>query len=163
MKASAGHRAGTGFLLVVLSGSLLGQVPVPSQADGGLQPGASAAPVANPQAPSDSKPHDNSFIIGNDDVLSISVWKETDLSRSIPVRSDGKISLPLIGELQAAGLTPLQLEKDIAGKLKGFMTDPEVTVMVQQINSEKFNILGQVARPGSYSLALAKTVVDATS
>jgi polysaccharide export outer membrane protein len=66
-----------------------------------------------------------------------------------------------VGEVQAAGRTPLQLEKEIADKLKEFITDPEVTVMVQQINSQKFNILGQVARPGSFPLTLTTTVLDA--
>ena len=82
-------------------------------------------------------------MIGNDDVLAINVWKEPDISRSIPVRSDGKISLPLVGEVQAAGRTPLKLEQDIAAKLKSYISEPEVTVMVQQINSQKFNILGK--------------------
>jgi polysaccharide export outer membrane protein len=108
-----------------------------------------------------AKPHDDSFVIGNDDVLAINVWKEPDISRSIPVRSDGKISLPLVGEVQAAGLTPLKLEKDIAGKLKNYISEPEVTVMVQQVNSQKFNILGQVVRPGSYGIANSPTVLDA--
>ena len=108
-----------------------------------------------------AKPHDDSFVIGNDDVLAINVWKEPDISRSIPVRSDGKISLPLVGEVQAAGLTPLKLEKDIATKLKNFISEPEVTVMVQQVNSQKFNILGQVVRPGSYVIANSPTVLDA--
>jgi polysaccharide biosynthesis/export protein len=105
--------------------------------------------------------HDNSFVIGNDDVLAISVWKEPDISRSIPVRSDGKISLPLAGEVQAAGQTPLKLEEDIASKLRNFISEPEVTVIVQQINSQKFNILGQVVRPGSYPIANSPTVLDA--
>jgi polysaccharide biosynthesis/export protein len=108
-----------------------------------------------------AKPHDDSFVIGNDDVLAINVWKEPDISRSIPVRSDGKISLPLVGEVQAAGLTPLKLEKDIAGKLKNYISEPEVTVMVQQVNSQKFNILGQVVKPGSYVIANSPTVLDA--
>ncbi len=105
--------------------------------------------------------HDNSFVIGANDVLAINVWKEPDISRSVPVRSDGKISLPLAGEVQAAGLTPLKLEQDIAGKLQSFISEPEVTVIVQQINSKKFNILGMVARPGSYSLTNSSTVLDA--
>jgi len=108
-----------------------------------------------------SKPHDNTFVIGNDDVLAINVWKEPDISRSIPVRSDGKISLPLVGELQAAGQTPQQLEQLIAGKLKSYISEPEVTVIVQQINSQKFNILGQVTRPGAYPLTNSLTVLDA--
>src|SRR6202022_21275 len=111
--------------------------------------------------PPAGKPHDNSFVIGNDDRLTINVWNEPEASRSVPVRSDGRISLPLAGELQAAGRTPLQLEQDIATKLRNYIAEPEVTVMVQQINSEKFNILGQVAKPGSYSLTHAVTVLDA--
>jgi polysaccharide export outer membrane protein len=102
------------------------------------------SPTTSADKPAD-KPHDNSFVIGNDDVLAINVWKEPDISRSIPVRSDGKISLPLVGEVQAAGLTPLMLEKDIATKLKSYIAEPEVTVMVHQVNSQKFNILGQVS------------------
>jgi polysaccharide export outer membrane protein len=120
----------------------------------------SAAPAHDVDA-SAGKPHDDSFVIGNDDVLAINVWKEPDISRSIPVRSDGKISLPLVGEVQAAGLTPLKLEKDIASKLKNFISEPEVTVMVQQVNSQKFNILGQVVKPGSYVIANSPTVLDA--
>jgi polysaccharide biosynthesis/export protein len=122
------------------------------------------AQTASPSHEADAsaaKPHDDSFVIGNDDVLAINVWKEPDISRSIPVRSDGKISLPLVGEVQAAGLTPLKLEKDIASKLKNFISEPEVTVMVQQVNSQKFNILGQVVRPGSYVIANSPTVLDA--
>src|ERR1700691_80095 len=91
-----------GVLLIIFSGSLLGQAPAASQADHGLQADAVAA--------SGTKAHDNSFVIGNDDRLAINVWKEPDLTRSLPVRSDGKISLPLVGELQATGRTPLQLE-----------------------------------------------------
>ena len=94
-------------------------------------------------------------------MLAINVWKEPDVSRSVPVRSDGKISLPLAGEVQAAGLTPLKLEHDIAGKLQSYISEPEVTVIVQQINSQKFNILGMVNRPGSYSLSNSSTVLDA--
>jgi len=108
-----------------------------------------------------SKPHDDSFVIGANDVLAINVWKEPDVSRSVPVRSDGKISLPLAGEVQAAGLTPLKLEQDIASKLQSFISEPEVTVIVQQINSQKFNILGMVSKPGSYSLTNSSTVLDA--
>lgn len=102
-----------------------------------------------------------SYIIGATDVLSINVWKEPDVSRIIPVRSDGKISLPLAGEIQASGRTPLQLEKEITEKLKTYISDPEVTVMVQDSKSHKFNILGQVAKPGEYPLTSTTTVLDA--
>jgi len=119
------------------------------------------ASVAQPTVAPANKPHDDSFVIGNDDVLAINVWKEPDLSRAIPVRSDGRISLPLVGELQAAGQTPLKLEQDIANKLQPYLEEPEVTVIVQQINSQKFNVLGKVARPGSYPLTNSATVLDA--
>ncbi len=92
--------------------------------------------------------------------MAISVWKQPDLSRSLPVRSDGRISLPLIGEVQAAGRTPLKLEADITTKLQPYLTEPEVTVIVEQINSQKFNILGRVAKPGSYPLTNSTTVLD---
>lgn len=121
---------------------------------------ASLAQVVDAPA---SKPHDDSFVIGANDVLAINVWKEPDVSRSVPVRSDGKISLPLAGEVQAAGVTPLKLEQDIASKLQNYISEPEVTVIVQQINSQKFNILGMVNRPGSYSLSNSSTVLDAVA
>jgi polysaccharide export outer membrane protein len=89
------------------------------------------------------------------------VWKAPEISKSVPVRSDGKISLPLVGEVQAAGETPLKLKQDIASRLKNFIEEPEVTVIVQQINSQKFNVLGQVARPGAYVVANSPTVLDA--
>jgi polysaccharide biosynthesis/export protein len=109
-----------------------------------------------------SPPHvSESYIIGDDDVLAISVWKEPDLSKDIPVRSDGKISLPLVGEVQAAGRTPLQLEQVITERLRNYITDPEVTVIVRQINSQKFNILGMVTKPGSYPLTTGTSIVDA--
>ena len=96
----------------------------------------------------DTKVVDEGFVIGPEDLLAINVWKEPDISRSIPVRSDGKITLPLIGEIQASGKTPHTLEQEIAAKLQGYMSEPEVTVIVQEIRSQRFNILGQVSKPG---------------
>lgn len=122
-------------------------------------PHTAAAPI-HTSLPAAGDAHDT-FVIGNDDHLMINVWNEPEISRSIPVRSDGKISLPLAGELQAAGKTPLQLERDIAAKLLSYLTKPEVTVIVEQINSQNFNILGQVAKPGSYPLTSETTVLDA--
>jgi polysaccharide biosynthesis/export protein len=148
------------LVCAVLSSPLCAQSAAPGDAN---RPNPTAKTVSPDHSadPSAAKPHDNSFVIGNDDVLAINVWKEPDISRSIPVRSDGKISLPLVGEVQAAGLTPLKLENDIASKLKNYISEPEVTVMVQQVNSQKFNILGQVVRPGSYVIANSPTVLDA--
>ncbi len=161
MKKYASHPVSSGLILVAFAGSIWGQVPDSSQADGRLSPPQAAVAVAQPSESSVNKAHDDSFVIGNDDVLSINVWKEPDVSRSIPVRSDGRISLPLVGEVQAAGRTPLQLEHEITDKLRTYIAEPEVTVMVQQINSEKFNILGQVTKPGSYALTRGTTVLDA--
>jgi polysaccharide biosynthesis/export protein len=154
-------RLGSGLVSLFLLGCLWAQTPEPSDAGGQTQATATMASLTQPVKVSANKPHDDSFVIGNDDVLAINVWKEPDLSRSIPVRSDGRISLPLIGELQAAGRTPLKLEQEIAGKLQPYLEEPEVTVIVQQINSEKFNILGQVAKPGSYPITNSATVLDA--
>jgi polysaccharide biosynthesis/export protein len=141
--------------------SLWAQAPTSTQAQVGHEAAVSAPSLGEPLVQSASKPHSRGFVIGNEDILAVSVWKEPELSKSIPVRLDGKISLPLIGELQAAGLTPSQLEQDISARLRKYIAEPEVTVIVQQINSENFNILGQVAKPGSYSLTAAATVVDA--
>jgi polysaccharide export outer membrane protein len=107
------------------------------------------------------RPHDDTYIIGTDDVLSINVWKEPEVSRTVPVRSDGRISVPLAGEVQASGETPRQLEKELAAKLRSFISAPEVTVMVTEVKSQKFNILGQVSRPGTYPLTNGSDVLDA--
>jgi len=107
------------------------------------------------------RPHDDTYIIGADDVLAINVWKEPEVSRTVPVRSDGKISVTLAGEVQASGETPRQLEKELATKLQSFISEPEVTVIVTEVKSQKFNILGQVSKPGSYPLTNSATVLDA--
>jgi len=146
--------------VLLVSVVLVGVLASSASAQAAPAAAAGSAAATTAEKPAD-KPHDDSFVIGNDDVLAINVWKEPDISRSIPVRSDGKISLPLVGEVQAAGLTPLKLEKDIAEKLKSYISEPEVTVMVQQVNSQKFNILGQVNKPGSYVIANSPTVLDA--
>jgi polysaccharide export outer membrane protein len=104
---------------------------------------------------------DGSYVIGADDVLAINVWKEPEVSRSVPVRSDGKISLPLAGELMAGGQTPLQLEQEISKRLQNYISEPEVTVIVQDSKSQRINILGMVVRPGSYLLTGSATVLDA--
>ena len=152
---------GLGLVCIFLTAYAWAQMPTADQT-GPQSPAPTAmASVAQPTVAPANKPHDDSFVIGNDDVLAINVWKEPDLSRSIPVRSDGRISLPLVGELQAAGQTPLKLEQDIANKLQPYLEEPEVTVIVQQINSQKFNILGKVVKPGSYPLTNSATVLDA--
>jgi polysaccharide biosynthesis/export protein len=118
------------------------------------QPDAAKAAVP-PSASSDE------FVIGPGDVLAINVWKETEISKVIPVRSDGRISLPLIGEVQSSGLTPKQLEAEITKRLKDYIADPSVTVVVQEVRSQKINVLGMVARPGSFPITSSLTVLDA--
>src|SRR5437660_6301881 len=137
----------------VLVGTLQGQNYKPSAPTSG--------DMKTTTASTNLKAHDDSFQIGPDDVLAINVWKEPEISRSVPVRSDGKVSLPLVGEVQASGQTPKQLEAEISKKLASYMSEPEVTVIVQQIKSQRFNILGQVAHPGTYPLSNPTTVLDA--
>ena len=114
MRRSAGHLIELGFFLTAVCGSLFGQAPVAGQAGQQTPAATETAKPPEPAAPAASKAHDDHFIIGNDDLLAINVWKEPEVSRSLPVRSDGRISLPLVGEVQAAGRTPAQLEKEIA-------------------------------------------------
>lgn len=121
-------------------------------------PSPSTQPVNSP--PSNATP-DRTYLIGDGDVLGINVWNEPDLKQSLPVRPDGKITLPLIGSVQAAGATPTQLEKRIEAGLEAYIHNPNVTVMVLTINSRKFNVLGRVAKPGSYPLSGNVTVLDA--
>jgi polysaccharide export outer membrane protein len=158
MICRAKHVVVSGIFLAFLPGFLNGQTSPAGQNDP-PQMAPAAASAATAVAP--AKAHDDRYVIGESDVLSINVWKEQELTRTIPVRSDGKISLPLAGEIQAAGRTPLQLEQDITERLKNYITTPEVTVMVAEIHSENFNVMGQVAKPGSYSMTQASTVVDA--
>jgi len=124
----------------------------------GMNAGASDKPkVPTPAA----LPQPVEYIIGADDVLAVNVWKEPEISRSVPVRPDGNISLPLIGDLRASGRTPSQLQDDIKQQLRAFLVSPEVAVIVQEAKSHKFNILGQVERPGSFLLSRSMTVLDA--
>lgn len=111
--------------------------------------------------PNNSWVDNKSYVIGENDMLDIDVWKEKEISRQIPVRPDGKISLPLIGEIQASGLTPLQLQDNITQQLKSYIDNPEVTVIVDEPRSHQFNVVGQVARPGTYQLSESMTVLDA--
>jgi len=106
---------------------------------------------------------DTDYIIGPQDVVRIDVWKEPEISRTIPVRPDGKISLPLLNDLQASGLTALQLGKAIRDGLTKYLTSPEVTVTVTEINSRRVYITGEVARAGAFPLLPNMTVLQALS
>lgn len=103
------------------------------------------------------------YVIGPDDVLHISVWKEGDLTATLPVRPDGKISLPLLNDVQAAGLTPKQLADSVTEKLKKYIADPRVTVVVNQINSKRVYLVGEVTHTGAMPLLANMTVLQAIS
>ena len=107
-------------------------------------------PKSQPQ--SEIAPDSNRYVIGPEDVLYIHTWKEDALSRTVPVRMDGKISIPLINEVQAAGLTPLQLREILIEKFKKYIDNPNISVIVTEANSFKVYISGQVRTPGMYRL-----------
>lgn len=131
------------------------QAPSPAPAD-------SASPQAS--APVQAATQDPGYIIGAQDVLDISVWKDPDLTRTVPVRPDGKITLPLLNDVQAAGLTPDQLKTSITqGLVKYMQMDPVVTVIVTQINSQRFYVSGEVNRAGEFALLPHTTVLQALS
>ena len=100
------------------------------------------------------------YVIGSEDVLAVNVWKEPEISRTVPVRPDGKITLPLLGDVQATGLTPHTLESRVRDGLKAYVANPEVTVIVQEVKSLKFNIVGEINHPGSFALSQPMTVLD---
>jgi polysaccharide export outer membrane protein len=106
---------------------------------------------------------DPNYSIAPDDVLTIDVWKEPEISRTVPVRRDGKISLPLLNDVQAAGLTPTQLSSEIVEKLHATIVHPQVTVIVAQMSSQRIYILGQVTRGGAYPLVPDMTAMQALS
>jgi len=106
---------------------------------------------------------DPNYLIGGQDVLNISVWKEPELTQTVPVRPDGKISLPLLNDVQAAGLTPTQLAENLTESLKKFVTNPQVTVIFTEINSQRIYILGEVTRAGAYPLLPNMTILQGLS
>ena len=152
------------FGLWVAAGFLLVTIPAKAQEDDTKKPSAEAkAAAAQSAAPKKAATEDPNYVIGAQDVLDISVWKEPELTRPVPVRPDGKISMPLLNDVQAAGKTPLQLAADITAGLKKFVTDPQVTVIVTTINSQRVYILGEVNRAGAYPLLPEMTVLQALS
>ena len=119
---------------------------------------AAPAPAPAPEAKSVAGPE---YVIGADDALHISVWKEPDLTATLPVRPDGKISMPLLNDVQAAGLTPMQLADALTARLKKYVADPRVTVVVTQINSKRVYLVGEVLHPGPIPMLPNMTVLQA--
>ena len=121
----------------------------------------SAPPRATLNTPAMGVPVASDYIIGPEDMLQITVWKNESLSRTLPVRPDGKISLPLLHDIHAAGLTPMQLHDKIASALGEFMPNPEVAVTVLDVKSYRVSVLGEVQKPGVLQLKADTTVLEA--
>lgn len=134
------------IVAVLLTSAASGQQPTTPA------PAAASAPAEGPAL--------EPYTIGPEDVLNITVWKNEAMSRVVPVRPDGMISLPLLDDVQAAGLTPMQLRDVLAKKLAEFIPNPDVSVIVNDVRSFKVSVMGEVAKPGRYELKSWTTVVD---
>jgi len=129
------------------------------------------APVDDPPAKADKAPEKpaaamavpSDYVIGADDTIRVSVWKEPDMNVTLPVRPDGKISMPLLDDVQAAGMTPMELAASIKEKLKKYISDPRVTVVVTAMNSQRIYVLGEVTHTGAMPLLPHMTVLQALS
>jgi polysaccharide export outer membrane protein len=141
---------------VLLAGSIASAQETPAQ------PAASPASDGNTTATASAE-SSPTYVIGPEDNLHIAVWKEQDLTATLPVRPDGKISLPLLNDVQAAGLTPQQLADSITEKLRKFVADPRVTVVVTQINSKRVYMVGEVGHAGAIPMLPNMTVLQALS
>src|SRR5881396_1241553 len=120
--------------------------------------GSAAAPASGPRPEPTHEQGD--YNIGPEDVLDIAVWNNTAISRTVPVRPDGKISLPLLNDVQAAGLTAMQLRGVLTKKLAEYVPTPEVSVIVREVRSFKVSVIGEVKTPGRYELKSRATVLD---
>jgi polysaccharide export outer membrane protein len=130
-------------------------------AAGSVPAGAQTAPAASPvSATVGATATPPGYIIGPEDQLSIVFWREKDMSADVVVRPDGKISLPLLNDVQAAGLTPPALRDQLTDAARQFIEDPNVTIVVRQINSRRVFVTGEVAKPGPYPLNGATTVLQ---
>ena len=147
-------KATVGLAAVLLSG--LAAVALPQERAQAKDKHAADASAVQPMSVAGP-----SYVIGADDLLLISVWKEPDLTATLPVRPDGNISLPLLNDVVAAGLSPTQLAASITEKLRKFVADPRVTVVVTQINSQKIFVMGEVQHTGAIQLLPNMTVLQA--
>jgi polysaccharide export outer membrane protein len=135
------------FVVMILIMSLCSVTVVGQRSNAGRHLSArTAGNSAQVSVSGTAKP--DSYVIGADDVLDVSVWQEPNVSRSVPVRPDGKISVPLVNDIQAAGLTPMQLAVSLTQTLARFLNNPQVTVTVTAINSQRVYLVGEVSRPG---------------
>jgi polysaccharide biosynthesis/export protein len=164
---SAGERMKA--MIAIATAMLLGFASAPMAAQNAAKekekPASDASPGQVPSSQSSSgQPVSvvgSSYLIGADDVLLVSVWKEPDLTITLPVRPDGNISMPLLNDVPAAGFSPTQLAASITEKLKKYVADPRVTVIVTQINSQKVYVTGEVLHTGAIQLLPNMTVLQA--
>jgi polysaccharide export outer membrane protein len=147
------RRAAAWLGLALLPAVMLGQSNDASRASAD-RPAAAATQGLKGEAPPD-------YVIGADDTLHISVWKEPDLSETLPVRPDGKISMPLLGDVEAAGMTPTTLGVSITEKLKKYVSDPRVTIVVTAMNSQRIFVTGEVTHAGAMPLLPHMTMLQA--
>ncbi|HEY8996934.1 MAG TPA: polysaccharide biosynthesis/export family protein [Edaphobacter sp.] len=163
-KADKMLRLGVGTLLAAsLCVAAAAQAPA-SQIPASSNPANQTAPAATPpSAPTGAGVDAEHYVIGAEDNLQITVWKEPTLSGSVPVRPDGRISLVLVGDMQAAGRTPMQLADDITVKLKKYIQDPNVSVVVMSVNSQKIFLVGEVGKVGPVMMTAGMTALQAIS
>ena len=133
--------------------------PTPGQSASADKAAAPTANVASPGASADTR----TFKVGPQDVLKIIVWREQDFTGLYTVHSDGKITLPLVGDVQAGGLTAEQIQDKVTAALSKLIQKPNVTVTVQQILSQKYYMDGEIGRPGEYQLTAPTTILEAIS
>jgi polysaccharide biosynthesis/export protein len=151
--------------LVVIGSMALAQDP-PAQADAAPAPASPASEKVASVKQTSVVPASQGgpeYVIGPEDVLHVAVWKESDLTATLPVRPDGKISLPLLNDVQAAGMTPEQLSESLTVKLKKYIADPRVTVVVTAINSKRIYVNGEVLHAGPMPMSPNMTVLQALS
>jgi polysaccharide export outer membrane protein len=145
--------------LLALAFSIAASSLAYAQGDKSADPAKQAPDGQKPKGQGEVTAQDDQYIIGPEDVLLIYVWKEDHLTKTLPVRIDGKISLPLVDDIQAAGLTPLQLKDALTIKLKAFFDNPTVTVTVMEANSYKVYVSGQVKQPGVHRIRSEITLI----
>lgn len=156
-----------GKTLAVLG--LLAVLAMPVAAQDSASKAKDATTVASAMNPKVAAPapvsatDDPDYAIGPGDMLNISVWKEVELSGTVPVRPDGKVSLPLLNDVPAAGTTPSKLASTITERLREYLTDPRVTVIVTATNSRRIYLIGEVVRPGAIPMLPSMTVLQALS
>lgn len=146
--------------LSLLLGSVLGLFPN-AWAQSAINHSIAGESTAAGASAANSAAADADYVIGPGDVLAINVWRNPELSRTMPVRPDGRIAMPLIGEMSANGLTALQLRDRIREDLRPYVSHPEVNVVIQEIRSRSFNVVGKVGKPGSFDLNKPTKVLDA--